>query len=198
MINVKIERPKSNQPMPEHAKKVFEGQIFDVYQWEQEQFDGSKAVYEKLKRADTAIVFGVLPDGRILLTEQEQPGKDPFIGAAGGRIEEGEEVLEAAKRELLEETGYESENLILWDARQPTSKIDWCVFTFIAKGLKEVRGQNLDPGEKIRLKPVTFEELLDIGSSEYFQEREMRTNFLEAKYDPLKKSALRELFDPNK
>lgn len=192
-----IERPISNQPMPLHAKKVFEGQVFDVYQWEQELYDGSTAIYEKLKRADTAIVFGILPDGKILLTEQEQPGKLPFIGAAGGRVDPGEDVLHAAKRELLEETGYEAEKYILWDAQHPTSKIDWVVFTFIAKGLKEVGSQNLDPGEKINLKPVTFDELVDIVTAGDFTEKEIKPMFLEAKHNPLKMEELRKLFDPN-
>ncbi len=55
---------------------------------------------------------GVLPDGRIILTEQEQPGKEPFIAACGGRVDEGEEILTAAKRELLEESGYEAKEFI--------------------------------------------------------------------------------------
>ena len=110
---MKIERPKSKQPIPENAKLVFKGQIFDVYQWEQELFDGSRATFERLKRPDTAVVFGVLPDGKILLTEQEQPGKPPYIGATGGRIDKGEEPLAAAKRELLEESGYEASEFIL-------------------------------------------------------------------------------------
>src|SRR3989344_9504870 len=112
-----IQRPKSKQPMPDNAKRVFKGVIFDVYQWEQEMFDGSKATFEKLKRPDTVVIFGVLPDGKIILTEQEQPSKEPFIGATGGRVDEGEEILAAAKRELLEESGYEAEEFILWDAQ---------------------------------------------------------------------------------
>lgn len=95
---MEIPRPKSKQPMPENAKRVFKGVVFDVYQWEQELYDGSKATFEKLKRPDTVVVFPVLPDGKILLTEQEQPGKDPFIGGLGGRMDEGEDMLETAKR----------------------------------------------------------------------------------------------------
>ena len=108
---MEIQRPKSKQPIPENAKRVFKGIIFDVYQWEQELYNGSKAVFEKLKRPDTVIILPVLPDGRIILIEEEQPGSDLVIGIPGGRIDEGEEVLEAVKRELLEETGYEAENL---------------------------------------------------------------------------------------
>src|SRR3990167_320504 len=151
---MKIKRPKSKQPIPDNAKKVFEGVLFDVYQWEQELFDGTKTTFEKLKRPDTVVVFPVLDNGKIILTKQKQPGKESFIGATGGRVDKGEDVLEAAKRELLEESGYTASKFILWDARHPTSKIDWVVYTFIAKGLKKVANINLDAGEKISLKPV--------------------------------------------
>ncbi len=106
-----IERPKSNQPIPEHAKKVFGGIIFDIYQWEQEQFDGTIKTFEKAKRPDTVVVFPVLDDGKILLTKQEQPGRGSFIAATGGMMDQGEDVLSAAKRELLEESGYEADDL---------------------------------------------------------------------------------------
>ena len=189
-----IERPASRQPIPEHAKKVFSGELFDVYQWQQKMYDGSMATFEKLKRPDTVVVYAVLPDGKILLTKQEQPGKNAFIGAAGGRVEAGEDVLAAAKRELLEETGYEAEGLLLWDARQPTSKIDWAVYTFIAKGAKKVADMNLDAGEKIELMPVSFDEFLDIASDTHFIEQETMIRVLAARLDPEKLAELRMLF----
>ena len=193
---MEIQRPKSNQPIPDNAKLVFKGVVFDVYQWEQELFDGSKKTFEKLKRRDTVVVFPVLPDGRIILTEQEHPGKDPFTGATGGGVEEGEEILEAAKRELLEESGYEAGEYILWDARYPASKIDWVVYTFVAKGLNKVKDLELDGGEKIVLKPVLFDEFIDIGANENFAEKEIIPKLFEAKLSPEKKEELRKLFSP--
>src|SRR3989338_4396232 len=195
---MKIQRPKSKQPIPENAKKVFKGILFDVYQWEQELFDGTKAIFEQLKRLDTVVVFPVLPDGKIILTKQEQPGKELFIGAAGGRVDEGEDVLEAAKRELLEETGYEAEQFILWNALQPTSKVEWAVYIFVAKGLKKVAEMNLDGGEKITLRPTTFDELADIATNDRknFYEKEVVEFFFEAKLDPKKMEELKELFKP--
>ena len=174
---------------------MFTGTIFDVYQWNQEMYDGSTARFEKLKRPDTVVVFPVLGDGRILLTEQEQPGKGPFIGAAGGRVDEGEGVIDAAKRELLEETGHEAEEYILWNAEQPASKIEWAVYLFIAKGLRKVADLNLDAGEKKQLKPVTFDEFLEIATGDYyFAEREIIPHVLRAKLDPVKMEDLRRLF----
>ncbi len=189
-----IERPVSVQPIPNHAKLAFKGKMFDVYQWEQEMYDGSKTIFEKLKRPDTVIVFGVLPNGKILLTRQEQPDKKPFIGAAGGRMDEGEDPLTAAKREFLEETGYEASEFVLWKAEQPMSKIDWAIYIFIAKGLKKVANLNLDGGEKIEPFEVTLDELIEIGTEGEFEEKEIIPDFFRAKLDPVKKEELRELF----
>ena len=190
-----IKRPKSKQPIPVNAKKVFGGVLFDVYQWEQEMFDGTKTIFEKLKRPDTVIVFPTLDDEKILLTEQEQPGKEPFMGAAGGRVDDGEDILEAAKRELLEETGYEASEFVLWDAQHPTSKIDWVVYTFIAKGLKKVADLNLDAGEKIVLKPVNFDRFIDIAISKNFVQKEIIPKLYEAKLHPEKMEELKKLFN---
>lgn len=193
-----IERPKSRQPIPDNAKRVFQGVVFDVYQWEQEMYDGTKRTFEKLKRPDTVVVFGVLPDGKILLTEQEQPGKKMFVGATGGRVDEGEDILSAAKRELLEETGYKAEEFILWDSQHPLSKMDWAVYTFIAKGLKKVADLKLDGGEKIKLKPSTLDELMEIATKGHqdFYEKEVIVKFFEAKLDPNKRQELERLFKP--
>ena len=195
---MKIKRPQSKQPIPSHAKRVFKGVIFDVYQWEQEMYDGTRAIFEKLKRPDTVVVFPVLPDGKIILTEQEQPGKPPFIGATGGRVDEGEDILSAAKRELLEESGYEAKKFILWDARHPVGKIDWVVYTFVAKGLKKVGDLNLDGGEKIKLLPPTLDKLINMATDEktFFAEQEIVLKFIEAKYSPDKKKELEKLFKP--
>lgn len=195
---MKIERPKSKQPIPPNAKKVFKGVIFDVYQWEQEMFDGTRAIFERAKRQDSVTILPVLPDGRILLAEQEQPGHPLFIGGLGGRIDEGEDVLTAAHRELLEESGYTAERFDLWIALNQLPKTDWAVYVFIAKGLKKVSELNLDAGEKIKLLPKTLDELIDLATDKhvYFREQEIMPMLLEAKYNPAKRKELEELFKP--
>lgn len=192
-----IKRPVSNQPMPSHAQCVFKGIMFDVYQWEQKLFDGSTATFEKLKRPDTVIILPVLPDGSIVLNEQEQPGQEPFIAAPGGRVDHDEDIVTAAKRELLEESGYSADTLTLWCAHQPTTKIDWAVFVFIAKNITKTAELALDAGEKIQLKTVSFDELIDIGMDSGFAGEEAAKRFTEAKYLPEKRVELEKLFDPH-
>jgi ADP-ribose pyrophosphatase len=188
-----IERPKSKQPLPENAKRVFKGEIFDVYQWEQEMFDGTKATFEKTKRPDTVVVFAVLDDGKILLTKQKQPGMEPFIGAAGGRVDLGEDILDAAKRELLEETGYTAGDFVLWKALQPDSKTEWAIYVFVAHKVKKTADLSLDAGEKIEVISVEFDEFMDIALQENFYEQSVYRDIVEATLDEEKKNKLKQL-----
>lgn len=187
-------KPRSKQPLPPNATKVFEGVIFDVYQWQQVLYDGTTTTFEKISRPDTVVVFPILPNEQILLTKQEQPGKEPFIGATGGRVERGEDVLSAASRELLEETGYKAGEYQLWKAIQPISKIEWSVYIFIARNLSQVTTPNLDSGEKIELFPVNFDSFIEIALQPNFYEQEVFRDVVEAKLHPEKKAQLRQLF----
>lgn len=191
---MEIKRPRSKQPIPAHAKRVFKGHIFDVYQWQQKLFDGSFATFEKIKRLDTVNVLPVTGEEKIILTEQEQPGKKPFIGAAGGRIDEGEGPIEAAHRELFEETGYTAEELILWDSVQPISTIDWAIYTFIAKGCRQVADPKPDAGEKIKLRYFSFAEFIALVSNENYRDFEIAIKILRAKENPEELEKIHRLF----
>lgn len=186
-----IQRPQSKQSLPKGAKRVFKGVIFDVYQWRQKMFDGSVQTFEKLKRADTVIIVPVTKEGKIILTTQKQPAKKSFIGVVGGRVENGESIIEAAHRELLEEAGCKTDKLELWNAVQPVGKIEWSVYTFIAKNCEIICTPGLDAGEKIELKTVTFEEFVDIALQEEFDDLEIVKEIIRAKLDPEKMNSLR-------
>lgn len=151
--------------IPPQAKLVFKGQIFDVYQWDQEMFDGSKAIFEKLKRPDTVQIIAVTEDKKIIVQEEEQPGSDHFFGLPGGRVDADEDLETAAKRELLEETGYEAKEIKLIREKRPHGKIDWVIYHFVATGCKKVAEPHLDSGEKIKTMLVTFEEFVRLADN---------------------------------
>ena len=70
------------------------------------------------------------------------------------------------------------------------------MYFFIAKGCKKVADQALDGGEKIELKKVTFDELLQIGRDKTFMEKEITPDLYEALLDPAKYAELKQLFAP--
>lgn len=190
---MKIDKPKSKQPIPINARKVFKGIIFDVYQWEQELYDGTSTTFEKLKRPDTVLIVPVTTDGKIILGIQEQPGKATTLDFIAGRADGEESTLDAAKRELSEETGHEAKNWLLLDTFQPFSKIDWAIYILIAKGCQKISEQKLDGGEKIDLKFVDFEQFSEMVQNGKLGNTELRVKFLEAKLDPNKMVMLKKL-----
>ncbi len=176
--------------MPEDAKLVFKGILFDVYQWEQELFDGTHATFEKLRRNDSAVVIPILPNGKLLLAEDEQPGRETVITFPGGQGEIGESGEIMARRELLEETGYEAGTLELWRVSQPSSKVEWAIYTFIARDLKKVHEPAPDAGERITLREVTLDELMEMAEDPIFQNKEMVLDLVKARYDTEERAKL--------
>lgn len=168
-----IERPQSSSPIPSHAKKVFSGILFDVYQWDQEMFDGTTAVFEKLVRNDSVTLIAVTVDKKIILQHEEQPGRESFTALPGGGTDEGEDPTDAAKRELLEESGYVPESIELWYMNSLYTKIDYIDFMFIARGCKKVADPELDSGEKIIVEELTFDNFCERVMDDSFRNKDI-------------------------
>jgi ADP-ribose pyrophosphatase len=179
--------------IPPQAKRVFNGIIFDVYQWEQEMFDGSKATFEKLSRPDTADVIAVTKDKRIVLTHQQQPGSEIFYSTPGGRIDADEDPLVSAKRELLEETGYGGGTWELYMSFTPFQKIDWVLYTYIARDVSTIGEMNHEAGEKIDVVLVSIDEFMTIMASEECRDDHLALHLLRLQKDPTKFNAFRKL-----
>lgn len=156
--------------IPDDAKIVFEGEIFKVYQWEQELYDGSKAIFEKAERPRSVEVIAVV-DGKIVILDQEQPHRDPFTSLPGGRVEEGEAALNAAERELLEETGYQSRDISLWKSMEDTGVVLWKKGIYIARDCKKIHDGTPDAGEKIRVRFISFDEFLLLSEDPDFRSK---------------------------
>lgn len=179
-------------PIPPDAKMVFKGKIFEVWQWEQKLFDGTTATFERLKRPDTAMVVATVGD-KILLQEEQQPDSKPFLSIPGGRCDDGEDSLESAKRELLEETGYVSDDWQLMLEESPVSKMQWTVYIYVARNCKKVQAPELDAGEKILSRLISFDEFVALAENPSFYERELKPVLVRAKYDAAKRQELHQL-----
>lgn len=145
--------------IPEKAERVFKGTIFDVYHWQQEMFDGSYETFEMLRRPDSVNIIGI-HDNKLVVVREQQPGTEPWFGIPAGRHDvEGETELEAAKREMKEETGLSFKNWRLLSVDQPSGKLEWFDYTFLATTLTSEEKQSLDVGEKIEVHYMSLEEI---------------------------------------
>lgn len=150
--------PNSAAVIADGAKKAFEGEIFDVYQWAQKMFDGTTKTFEMLRRPDTVQILAI-KDDQLILIQDAQPGRPVQIHLPGGRPDpEDTSWLDTAKRELLEETGLEFNDWRLIKVEQPVIKIEWFTPIFLATNFVAEHPLALDPGgERIAVKPHTFE-----------------------------------------
>lgn len=85
--------------------------------------------------------------GRFLMVEEHSSGRIVFNQPAG-HVEEDEAILDAAKREALEETGWEVEPvhfLGLYTYKAPANGVTYYRFCFIGKALQHVT-HKLDTG----------------------------------------------------
>ncbi len=186
-----IKRPESRQPIPPEAKKVFTGVIYDAYQWQQPFFDGSTATFERLRRHDSVVILPVTAEGRVLVAREQQPGSAWYQTLPCGNVDSGEAPDIAARRELLEETGYAPAELDFWFAHQVESRVDWAIFVFIAKACKKVAPQNAGPGERLELREISFDDFLKLATADDFQNINIAPKLLKAALDPVEMIALK-------
>lgn len=152
--------------LPKKAKKVFAGEIFDIYQWPQKMFDGSTATFEMISRVGTVQIIPI-KGNKIIMADETQPDIKRGLSLLGGRCEKNEPALQAAKRELKEESGLASKKWKLFYTCQPLVKMDWDMYLYIARDCKKICEPKLDSGEKIKLVEMSFEEFVEFYTSDW-------------------------------
>ena len=110
---------------------------------------------------DAAIVLAETKDQKYLCFHQVRYAiEGETLACIGGHVDTGEDPLTAAKRELLEETGYEAEEWInLGEYTVAPSRGMGKRFLFFARGAERVREVDSDDLEEQHLLALTRDEL---------------------------------------
>jgi len=124
--------------------------------------DGAiKDPYYVLKRPDAAIIFPLTGRGEVVLVRQYRPPLQRMeLGLPAGLLEEGEKPEAAARRELLEETGYSGGK---WEplgsvASSPSLKDNWA-YLFLARGVEASAEPDPDEHELVETMKVPVGEV---------------------------------------
>ncbi len=124
--------------------------------------DGAPAWREYLEHPGAVVMMAFLDDETILLERQYRyPLRRHFVELPAGKLEPGEPHLETARRELVEECGYEAAEWWQIATLHPcVGYSDEVIELWGARGLAHV-GACLDPGEHLEVFPARIEDALE-------------------------------------
>ncbi len=121
--------------------------VFGIQKLDLVRDDGSVRPIITFVGPDWCNVVPLTHDGRIVLVRQHRWGTDaPSLEIPGGLVDPGETPLEAARRELHEETGYDAESIVPLGRVHPNPALQGNVLhMFLAHGCApHGRGQQLE------------------------------------------------------
>ena len=149
----------------EGRKVVFSCPIFSVEERYSRSPKNILKTYSVLDTSDWAIVIPVLETGRgkefVMVRQWRHGALELSLEFPGGVLEKGENPEEAAKRELLEETGYRAGTLKKLGEFNPNPAImSNHVHFFLAGDLAAPAGQSLDEDEFVEVETVPCDEVL--------------------------------------
>jgi len=131
--------------------------------------DGNKErVFSRIGSPDWVQVVMLQPDldneyEKVLMVKQYRHGNDTTtIEFPSGIVDEGEEPLQTAHREMLEETGCVAKEMIYLGSACPNPAImNNQMHTFLALGYDKVAELDLDPDEEIELVEMELSEVME-------------------------------------
>ena len=140
---------------------LYEGKVFTVHRGTVELPNGREAVRERIGHNGGAGVLPLDEDGNIYLVRQYRYGIDrELLEIPAGKLEPGEDPMEAARRELTEEIGFLPEEITSLGQLEPSpaylGEID---YLFLGRGLTPCKAA-LDEDEFLEVIKLPFDDAL--------------------------------------
>ena len=143
-----------------NKEKLLDTPVFTVCQSQNTAPDGKSGKYISIDAPDWAAVIPVL-DGDFLMVRQWRHAYQGLsLEFPGGVVDPGESPEEGARRELLEETGFDAKSLTCLGSVSPNPALFSNRFhVFLAEGLTAAGGQKLDDDEFLNCERIPQEEV---------------------------------------
>jgi len=142
------------------SKFIYKGPVFGVRRDEVLEPTGVRATREVITHPGSVVVLPVLPDGRIVLIRQYRHATRLFMWElVAGRMDPGENIRQAAAREMIEETGYRAKRFRVFLDMFPTPGfLEERMYVLLADGLTLGMAEP-EEDERITAKAFTREEI---------------------------------------
>lgn len=148
------------------SKEIFSGRILTIKLDTVSLPNGHVSTREIVEHGGAVAIVPVDQDGNVLLVRQYRLAcKEALLEIPAGGIDQGEEPLATAQRELQEETGYKAEEMHYLTAFYVAP--GYCneyVHLFLARGLIDSR-LDADADESVELVRLPFRDALELIDS---------------------------------
>lgn len=135
------------------SETVFDGVLLHVRKDQVRLPNGRSSIREYVVHPGAVVVLAELDNGKLLFERQfRYPLRRVFLELPAGKIDPGEAILDTARRELLEETGYVADTWEYLGVMHPCiGYSDERIEIFRASGLRCVGDQTLDHNEFLEI-----------------------------------------------
>lgn len=165
------------------SKEIYRGKIIYVHKDSVSLPDGSESIREIVEHSGGVAVIPVDDEGNVWCVRQYRYAfADHLLEVPAGKLEDGEDPLECAVRELSEETGFTAEKFTYLGSLLPSP--GYCKETlhlYLATGLKPGKA-HLDPGEFLDVERHSLRELTDMVMNNELTDAKTAMAVLKAKY----------------
>ncbi|MCR5229227.1 MAG: NUDIX hydrolase [Solobacterium sp.] len=147
---------------PVEQKYLFRGKIINLRTDRALAPDGCEVYREVVEHPGGVGIALEDEEGKFFFVTQYRYAQEGvFTEYPAGKKEPGEDPLETAKREIIEETGYEGKDFVYLGKMVPTPAYVTEVLDMYYARQGEYKGQHLDEDEKINLSKMTLEEVTE-------------------------------------
>lgn len=156
--NIERHSSKSLEETTVSTERIFEGKVISLQVDTVTLPDGNQATREVVRHPGAVAVLALHGDKMLVVDQYRQPLGRCEVEIPAGKLERGEDPLEAAKRELQEETGYTCGTIRkLQSFYTSPGFADEIIHLYLAEDLM-VGDMNLDEDEFLEMSEITLEE----------------------------------------
>ena len=150
------------------SRQIADCRVFKVREdYCERESDHKESTFFVVENPDWVNIIALTQDKQVVLIKQFRHGAEEIIlEIPGGMIDEGEDVETAARRELLEETGYSSNEFILLGKSRPNPAIqtNW-MYHYLALDCAKTQETAFDEHESLLTKLASLSEVENLIKS---------------------------------